>query len=55
MFDVVTPYTLNEALDALASGGNVVPLAGGTDVMVGLEAGTLGQWWANDRRLDDVS
>jgi CO/xanthine dehydrogenase FAD-binding subunit len=41
MFDVVTPYTLNEALDALASGGNVVPLAGGTDVMVGLEAGTI--------------
>jgi CO/xanthine dehydrogenase FAD-binding subunit len=41
MFDVITPHTLDEALDVLASGGGVVPLAGGTDLMVGLEAGTI--------------
>jgi carbon-monoxide dehydrogenase medium subunit len=41
MFDVVTPHNLNDALDALASGGNIVPLAGGTDLMVGLDAGAI--------------
>jgi CO/xanthine dehydrogenase FAD-binding subunit len=41
MFDVITPHTLDEALDAMASGGNIVPLAGGTDLMVGLDAGTI--------------
>ncbi|HYR92502.1 MAG TPA: FAD binding domain-containing protein [Terriglobia bacterium] len=41
-FEVVTPHSLDEALDALASGENLVPLAGATDLMVCLEAGTLG-------------
>jgi CO/xanthine dehydrogenase FAD-binding subunit len=41
MFDVVTPRNLDEALDALASGGNIVPLAGGTDLMVALDAGAI--------------
>jgi CO/xanthine dehydrogenase FAD-binding subunit len=40
-FEVVTPYSLDEALDALASGEKLVPLAGATDLMVYLEAGTL--------------
>lgn len=38
MFDVITPHSLDEALDALASGVNIVPLAGGTDLMVSLDA-----------------
>jgi CO/xanthine dehydrogenase FAD-binding subunit len=38
---VITPRSLNEALEALASDENLVPLAGGTDIMVYLEAGTL--------------
>ena len=41
MFEVLTPRTLDEALDAMASGGSIVPLAGGTDLMVGLDAGVL--------------
>jgi CO/xanthine dehydrogenase FAD-binding subunit len=41
MFDVITPRTLDEALDAMASGGSIVPLAGGTDVMVALDAGAI--------------
>jgi CO/xanthine dehydrogenase FAD-binding subunit len=40
-FRVITPQTLAAALDALASGERIRPLAGGTDVMVQLEAGTL--------------
>ena len=40
-FEVVTPRSIDEALDALAAGGNLVPLAGATDLMVYLEAGTL--------------
>ena len=40
-FEVVTPHSLDEALDALASGEKLVPLAGATDLMVYLEAGTL--------------
>jgi len=40
-FDVVTPNTLDEALDALAANRDLVPLAGATDLMVYLEAGTL--------------
>ena len=40
-FEVLTPRTLDEALDALGSGGKLVPLAGATDLMVYLEAGTL--------------
>src|SRR3989442_1653245 len=40
-FEVVTPHSLDEALDALASGEKLVPLAGGTDLMVYMEAGTL--------------
>src|SRR5438105_4555245 len=40
-FEVVTPHSLDEALDALASGEKVVPLAGGTDLMVYMEAGSL--------------
>ena len=40
-FKVITPESLGEALDALSSLGNVRVLAGGTDVMVQLEAGSL--------------
>jgi CO/xanthine dehydrogenase FAD-binding subunit len=40
-FDVITPRSLDEALDALASDGNTVPLAGGTDLMVSLDAGSI--------------
>ena len=39
--EVVTPRSLDEALEVLASGKYVVPLAGGTDLMVYLEAGAL--------------
>jgi CO/xanthine dehydrogenase FAD-binding subunit len=38
-FDVITPRSLDDALGALASGEKVVPLAGGTDLMVYIEAG----------------
>jgi CO/xanthine dehydrogenase FAD-binding subunit len=41
-FEVVNPNSLHETLDVLASVDNVVPLAGGTDLMVYLEAGSLG-------------
>jgi CO/xanthine dehydrogenase FAD-binding subunit len=40
-FEVISPHTLDEALDAMASVGNIVPLAGGTDLMVGLDAGAI--------------
>ena len=40
-FAVVNLAELHEALDALASGENIIPLAGGTDLMVYLEAGDL--------------
>ena len=40
-FPVITPQSLDEALDALASVQNVRPLAGGTDLMVLLESGAL--------------
>lgn len=40
-FEVVTPRSLGEALDALASQPGLVPLAGATDLMVYIEAGTL--------------
>jgi CO/xanthine dehydrogenase FAD-binding subunit len=40
-FDVITPRSLDDALDALASDGNTVPLAGGTDLMVSLDAGSI--------------
>lgn len=40
-FDVLTPWSLDEALTMAASGYNLVPLAGGTDLMVYLQAGTL--------------
>jgi CO/xanthine dehydrogenase FAD-binding subunit len=40
-FDVLTPGSLDEALRMAASGHNLVPLAGGTDLMVYLQAGTL--------------
>jgi CO/xanthine dehydrogenase FAD-binding subunit len=40
-FDVLTPSSLGAALGALAAGGEVVPLAGGTDLMVYLEAGMV--------------
>jgi len=40
-FHVITPRSLSEALDALASIENVRPLAGGTDLMVMLESGGL--------------
>jgi CO/xanthine dehydrogenase FAD-binding subunit len=39
-FDVITPRSVDDALGALASGERLVPLAGGTDLMVYLEAGT---------------
>ncbi len=40
-FEVITPRTLDAALDVLASTTGVRPLAGGTDLMVQLEAGAL--------------
>jgi len=40
-FNVITPDSLDDALDALASDPHLVPLAGATDLMVYLEAGTL--------------
>ena len=40
-FEVLTPHSLDSALDALASNEKLVPLAGATDLMVYLEAGTL--------------
>ena len=39
-FDVITPRSLDDALGALAFGERLVPLAGGTDLMVYIEAGT---------------
>jgi len=40
-YQVINPADLNEALDVLASLPGVVPLAGGTDLMVYLESGLL--------------
>jgi CO/xanthine dehydrogenase FAD-binding subunit len=40
-YRVINPRGLSEALDALACGDPLVPLAGGTDLMVYLEAGAL--------------
>jgi CO/xanthine dehydrogenase FAD-binding subunit len=40
-FDLVTPASLDEALRLLASDRSVRPFAGGTDLMVQLEAGQL--------------
>ncbi len=39
-FNVITPHSLDDALGALASGERLIPLAGGTDLMVYIEAGT---------------
>src|SRR4030095_8625471 len=36
-FEVITPRSLDEALDAMASVSRPVPLAGGTDLMVQFE------------------
>ncbi len=40
-FEVLTPRSLTEALDALDSEKNLLPMAGATDLMVYLEAGSL--------------
>jgi CO/xanthine dehydrogenase FAD-binding subunit len=40
-FEVITPGSLGEALDALAAQTNLIPLAGATDLMVYLEAGSM--------------
>ncbi len=40
-FEVITPATLKDALDAIDTERNLVPLAGATDLMVYLEAGSL--------------
>ena len=40
-YELVTPRTLSEALEELAAFPGSRPLAGGTDLMVALEAGTL--------------
>src|SRR5689334_21670668 len=40
-FEVISPNSLPEALDALAAETNLVPLAGATDLMVYLEAGSM--------------
>jgi CO/xanthine dehydrogenase FAD-binding subunit len=40
-FRVISTEDLSEALDALAGGEDIVPLAGGTDLMVYLESGAL--------------
>src|SRR5262245_10562747 len=40
-FEVFNPHALNEALDAISADSTLVPLAGATDLMVYLEAGSL--------------
>jgi len=40
-FEVLTPRSIDEALEMLASEAKLVPLAGGTDLMVYLQAGSL--------------
>ena len=40
-FNVINPKSLSEALEAMASEENIVPLAGGTDLMVYMESGSL--------------
>jgi len=40
-YEVINPADLNEALDALSSTPELVPLAGGTDLMAYLESGVL--------------
>src|SRR4030095_15342285 len=40
-FEVVNPRSVAEAVEALAADTNLVPLAGATDLMVYLEAGSL--------------
>jgi len=40
-FEVLTPHSLDDALNILASNEKVVPLAGGTDLMVYMQAGLL--------------
>jgi CO/xanthine dehydrogenase FAD-binding subunit len=40
-FEVINPHSLSEALDALSAESRLVPLAGATDLMVYLEAGSL--------------
>lgn len=40
-FEVLTPYSLDEALEILSARQDVVPLAGGTDVMPRFHAGAL--------------
>jgi len=54
-FEVINPNTLPEALDALAADAALVPLAGATDLMVYLEAGSLPPCtFLNLQRLDEL-
>src|SRR5262245_25518777 len=54
-FEVVNPRSLIEALDALAADPTLVPLAGATDLMVYLEAGSLPHCtFLNLQRLEEL-
>ncbi len=51
-----TPSTLNEALEILAAQPHLRVVNGGTDVMVGVNAGTTSvDGWLNLRRVDELS
>jgi CO/xanthine dehydrogenase FAD-binding subunit len=54
-FEVINPRSLVEALDALAADATLIPLAGATDLMVYLEAGTLPHCtFLNLQRLEEL-
>jgi len=54
-FEVINPRSLVEALDALAADATLLPLAGATDLMVYLEAGTLPHCtFLNLQRLEEL-
>jgi CO/xanthine dehydrogenase FAD-binding subunit len=54
-FEVISPQFLTDALDALAADPRLVPLAGATDLMVYLEAGTqLPCTFLNLQRLEEL-
>jgi CO/xanthine dehydrogenase FAD-binding subunit len=54
-FEVVNPHSLIEALDALAADPTLIPLAGATDLMVYLEAGSMPDCtFLNLQRLEEL-
>ena len=40
-FPVINPTSLGDAMEAMASGESITPLAGGTDIMVYMDSGIL--------------